>query len=296
MAPHWRDDERRGWQGRGNETYERRERGAPGGRPGSDPQRTEPQGSDPRGPDMPRRDMPYSHGGTGHRQRDRLGGSGQGGYESGGYDRDDYASGEYESGGYGPAESRWGRFGGPGGPDGETWGPRPQRSLGHWRDSYGSGEAYGRGGGPAGEMDYDRGDYGRDRRGGPMGGAALQGPHRGKGPKGYERSAERLKEDICERLTEAPDVDAGEIAIAVRDGVVTLDGSVASRPMKHRAEDIVAGCLGVKDIENKLKVLRPGQAAPSPGQPATQPGGSQAGSDSPPETTGRPPRFGPLRH
>lgn len=37
--------------------------------------------------------------------------------------------------------------------------------------------------------------------------------YRGKGPKGYERSAERLKELVCERLTEAPYLDASDITV-----------------------------------------------------------------------------------
>src|SRR5690606_26641428 len=146
-----------------------------------------------------------------------------------------------------------------------------------------------------------------------MGGdASHRGPsHRGKGPKGYERSAERLKEDLCERLTEAHDVDAGEISVSVRDGIVTLEGSVPERRMKHRAEDIADACSGVKDVENRLKVMRPGEATAgqassgqastgqaSSGQPGSQQqGGGQAESGSQSETTGRPPRFGnPLRH
>ena len=49
---------------------------------------------------------------------------------------------------------------------------------------------------------------------------------RGKGPKGYERSDERLKEVICERLTDDDDIDASEISVEIRNGEVTLSGSV----------------------------------------------------------------------
>ena len=34
------------------------------------------------------------------------------------------------------------------------------------------------------------------------------GAHRGRGPKGYRRSDERIREDVCERLTEDPFIDA----------------------------------------------------------------------------------------
>lgn len=217
------------------------------------------------------RDVPYSHGGQGHRPH---GGGGQGGGMSGGmgggqssadrhgeqgrYRRHSEGGEQYEQGG-----ARWGQFGGP---DEETWGPRSQRGLGAWREQYGSGEGYGRGGGPAGQMDYGHDHYGRDMR----------GSHRGKGPKGYERSPERLKEDICERLTDAPEVDASEVSISVKEGIVTLEGSVPDRRMKHRAEDIVEACPGVKDVENRLRVA--GQGGRDQQQSGQQSGQQGTGS------------------
>src|SRR5690606_22134319 len=79
--------------------------------------------------------------------------------------------------------------------------------------------------------------------------------HRGKGPKGYQRSDQRIREDICERLSDEPVIDASEISIEVSEGRVTLEGHVYSRSMKHRTEDIVADCTGVKDIDNRLRLL-----------------------------------------
>jgi len=76
--------------------------------------------------------------------------------------------------------------------------------------------------------------------------------YRGRGPKGYQRSDERILEDICERLTEDPFIDASDIHIEVVGGRVTLEGQVYNRAMKHRAEDLVADCTGVKDIDNRL--------------------------------------------
>lgn len=85
--------------------------------------------------------------------------------------------------------------------------------------------------------------------------------YRGKGPKGYQRADHRIREDICERLTEDPYVDASEISVEVTEGKVTLQGLVYNRVMKHRAEDIVADCTGVKDIDNRLRLM--GQAGQS---------------------------------
>jgi len=74
------------------------------------------------------------------------------------------------------------------------------------------------------------------------------------GPKGYQRSDERLKEDICERLMGAYYIDSSEVTVEVKGGKVTLEGSVPSRRMKHSIEDIVDACPGVADIDNRVRV------------------------------------------
>lgn len=85
------------------------------------------------------------------------------------------------------------------------------------------------------------------------------GRFRGTQPRGYQRSDERLRELICERLTDA-DLDARDIEVQVRDGDVTLEGSVPARWMKHQAEDIVDDCAGVKNIDNRLRAGARGAA------------------------------------
>lgn len=89
-------------------------------------------------------------------------------------------------------------------------------------------------------------------------GRGEQQGHRGRGPKGYERSDERIKEDICERLADDPQIDASEIAVTVKSGVVTLEGTIDNRRLKHRVEDMADNCGGVKDVQNRLNVNRPG--------------------------------------
>ncbi len=80
------------------------------------------------------------------------------------------------------------------------------------------------------------------------------GPHRGRGPKGYKRSDERIHEDVCERLTEDRFIDASNVEVAVKDGEVTLSGTVASRGLKHRAEDLAELASGVRHVQNNLRV------------------------------------------
>ncbi|MBM0106032.1 BON domain-containing protein [Steroidobacter sp. S1-65] len=79
---------------------------------------------------------------------------------------------------------------------------------------------------------------------------------RGKGPKGYTRSDQRLIELICDRLTDDPHIDASEISVEVRNGEATLTGSVRDRQAKWRAEDLVESCSGVSAVHNRLRVQR----------------------------------------
>jgi hypothetical protein len=80
---------------------------------------------------------------------------------------------------------------------------------------------------------------------------------RGRGPRGYRRSDERIREDVCDRLTEDHDIDAGDIDVKVEAGEVTLEGTVDERRRKWLAEEIASRCSGVVDVHNHLRVVRP---------------------------------------
>jgi hypothetical protein len=136
-------------------------------------------------------------------------------------------------GGYGPGPARehygLGRSGA--GMYGGDYGSVP-----NWEGEYGLDYGYGRGG----QRDPRRESAGSYRR----------------GPKGYTRSDERIREDVSERLMSAYDIDSSEVTISVQDGKVTLEGTVPDRRMKHAIEDIADGCAGVQDIDNRVRVSR----------------------------------------
>lgn len=81
------------------------------------------------------------------------------------------------------------------------------------------------------------------------------GLHSGKGPKGYRRSDERIREEVSEALSAHGDIDASEIEIEVKEGMVTLTGTVESRQIKRLVEDTVEGISGVQDVKNELRVM-----------------------------------------
>ncbi|HKR86873.1 MAG TPA: BON domain-containing protein [Phenylobacterium sp.] len=78
--------------------------------------------------------------------------------------------------------------------------------------------------------------------------------HRGRGPKGYRRPDERISEDVHDRLTDDPWLDATDIEVTVKDGEVTLVGHVDNREAKHRAERLVEDLSGVRHVQNNLRV------------------------------------------
>ncbi len=79
------------------------------------------------------------------------------------------------------------------------------------------------------------------------------GPHTGRGPRNYRRSDERIHEDVSHSLWADGQLDASEITVAVKDGVVTLDGTVDSRADKRAAEDLAWDVPGVVDVMNNLR-------------------------------------------
>ena len=81
-----------------------------------------------------------------------------------------------------------------------------------------------------------------------------EGNYRGKGPKNYTRSDDRIKENVSERLEDHSYLDASDIDIEVNSGEVVLSGTVDSRYAKRLAEDLAESCSGVRNVENRIRV------------------------------------------
>jgi osmotically-inducible protein OsmY len=87
-----------------------------------------------------------------------------------------------------------------------------------------------------------------------MGQYGERGRFAGRGPKNWQRSDDRIREDINERLTDHPDIDASEIDVQVKNGEVTLTGAVDERYVKRLAEDVAENVTGVREVHNQLRV------------------------------------------
>ena len=85
--------------------------------------------------------------------------------------------------------------------------------------------------------------------------------HRGKGPRGYRRSDARILEDVNDRLSDDPALDASDIEVSIDNGEVTLSGQVTDRWEKRRAEDCADHVSGVTHVQNNLRVRVSGEGS-----------------------------------
>lgn len=74
----------------------------------------------------------------------------------------------------------------------------------------------------------------------------------GRGPRGWRRSDDSIREAVSEALYRSPEVDARQVEVEVHDGIVFLTGSVSDRYMKKAAEECVYNIQGVQDVMNKI--------------------------------------------
>jgi osmotically-inducible protein OsmY len=66
-----------------------------------------------------------------------------------------------------------------------------------------------------------------------------------------------IKRDVEDELRSDPDIDATSIAVAVKDGVVTLTGFVRSFRQRRKAEQDVKHVAGVVGVANNIEVRLP---------------------------------------
>jgi BON domain len=69
-----------------------------------------------------------------------------------------------------------------------------------------------------------------------------------------------LQRDVLDELKWEPSVDAAHLGVAVKDGIVTLTGHVASYAQKYAAERAAKRVLGVRAVANELDVKLTGSS------------------------------------
>jgi osmotically-inducible protein OsmY len=136
---------------------------------------------------------------------------------------------------------------------------------GYWPDDSGAGTNYG--GGRSGYRGEYRGQGGRERGFFERAGDEIASwfgdddaerrrnrDHRGRGPKNYTRSDDRIREDVSDCLSDDSHLDASEIEVSCKNGEVTLDGTVEERFAKRHAEDLAETVSGIKHVQNNLRI------------------------------------------
>ena len=71
------------------------------------------------------------------------------------------------------------------------------------------------------------------------------------------RSDSDIKRDVESELRWDPDIDSTDIAVAVKDGVVTLAGFVRSYSQRQQAENDAKRVVGVAGVANDIEVRLP---------------------------------------
>lgn len=113
--------------------------------------------------------------------------------------------------------------------------------------------------GESGSDQRERPQSGGSRSGDPrLDDPRTGGPRTGRArilPKGYKRSDERIRDEICETLCRSG-TDVRDVSVEVSGGKVLLEGTVIDRYAKHEIEDHAAECLGVEEVDNRIRVRR----------------------------------------
>ena len=252
-------DRQGGWQGTGQDAWQDQQYGGSGARG---------QGFGTGGPQQQHdpdfgRQFGSGQGGQGRGGQWGTGGHGSGSFGQSASDQGrNFGQGDYYQGqDYGERFGQSGRSGQGGydmqGNPGGSAGQQGSRGSGYGQQGFGS----------YGPQSFQAGGYGQQSGGGGFEGehgrgyeSGRQMGHVGRGPKGYRRSDDRIREDVSEELTRHPGVDATDIEVRVENGEVTLTGTVESRQAKRMAEDCVEQCSGVREVHNQLRVNRQGSA------------------------------------
>ncbi|HEX5934837.1 MAG TPA: BON domain-containing protein [Pseudorhizobium sp.] len=79
-----------------------------------------------------------------------------------------------------------------------------------------------------------------------------QQKHQGVAPTDYQRPDDHIQSAVNEALTQDTFLDPTNISVSVRNGRVTLDGTVSNEADRRRAEECVSRVHGVTGCQNNL--------------------------------------------
>lgn len=71
----------------------------------------------------------------------------------------------------------------------------------------------------------------------------------------HKISDDRIYDQVRQKLANDPDVKGGGFDVAVKDGVVTLKGTVNDKNAREKAEKLTKKVKGVTKVDNQLKIF-----------------------------------------
>jgi osmotically-inducible protein OsmY len=74
------------------------------------------------------------------------------------------------------------------------------------------------------------------------------------------RKDSQIQADVLEELKWQPGIDAANIGVSVKDGIVTLTGYVGSYTERYQAEQAAKRVYGVRALVNEIEVRLPGSS------------------------------------
>ena len=80
--------------------------------------------------------------------------------------------------------------------------------------------------------------------------------YRGIGPRGYRPSDYEIFGALCQTLADDPRIDASDLTVRVRGGLVLLSGTVPDAGMGRQIVQLARSAPGVASVINRLHVPR----------------------------------------
>lgn len=81
--------------------------------------------------------------------------------------------------------------------------------------------------------------------------------HSGRGFLGFDSSDRRIDDELSDHLEQHSYIDTTGVTFTVKDGKVTLEGTVPDADQKKYVEEVAAKIDGVTGIDNHLTVQKP---------------------------------------
>jgi len=75
-----------------------------------------------------------------------------------------------------------------------------------------------------------------------------------RGPEGYRRSDERIREVISDLLSSNDDLDTRDFEVRVNEASVTLRGYIPDEDSRRKINEVVERVPGIKKVNDELRV------------------------------------------